>query len=135
VLGIILLALLVIGMAIGLQRGTTANVLTTAAGATAQTGSVFAIPQDWSPSDELAYQVHISGGTFSALSVNFFFSLDGVNFAAAPQYQDNTHLDNTNVVEVGATAVLAKFVFMQVSISGGVVASGSPVVTVTIWPR
>lgn len=130
-----LFALLAVGMAIGLQRGTTNNVLTTAAGATAQTGSVFAIPQDWSPSDEIAYQVHIAGGTFSALNVNFFFSLDGVNFPVAPQYQDNTHLDNTNVIEIGSTAVLAKAPFLQVSISAGVVATGSPVVTVSVWPR
>lgn len=127
-------ALLAVGV-IGLQRAIVQNVLTTAAGATAQTGSVYAIPQDWSSSDIIAYEVLITGGTFSALSVNFFLSLDGVNFPAAPQYQDNTHLNNSNVIEIGSVAVVAKMPFLQVSISGGVVASGSPVVTVSVWPR
>lgn len=119
---------------IGLQRGVVQNILTTAAGATAQVGDVFAIPQDWSSSDELLYQFVISGGTFSALHVKLALSLDGVNFPGN-QVDDTTVTGNIGSVQMGTTLEKTKAPFVRAEVSGGTVATGSPVVTVKIWPR
>ena len=127
------LALFALGV-IGLQRAVTTAILATAAGATAQTGLVFAVPNDWSSSDEIAYQITIAGGTFSALTVTISLSLDGVNFPVN-QVSDTTHANAMGVIEAGTTLEKVKAPFLQAAISNGTVASGSPTVTVTIWPR
>lgn len=119
---------------IGLQRAVVQTILVTAAGATAQTGDAYAIPQDWSSSDVLMYQIIVSGGTFSALHTKLALSLDGLNF---PSFQvDDTSLAGAvGVVQMGTTLNNVKAPFVQASISGGTVATGSPVVTVKLWPR
>jgi hypothetical protein len=119
---------------IGLQRAIVQTVLTTAAGATGQTGDVFAIPQDWSASDAILYQYVVTGGTFSALHVKLELSLDGVNFPVA-NVDDTTFVGNIGIVEIGSTLVASKAPFLRAEISGGVVATGSPIVTVKVWPR
>lgn len=131
--GLLACAMLAVGI-IGLQRAITQTILATAAGATAQTGDIYAIPQDWSSSNELAYQIIISGGTFSALTVAIALSLDGVNFPAN-QVSDTSHLGAIGIIQMGTTLESVKAPFLQAAISGGTVASGSPVVTVKVWPR
>lgn len=119
---------------IGLQRAVVQNILTTAAGATAQVGDVYAIPQDWSSSDELLYQFTVSGGAFSALTVKLALSLDGINFPAN-QVSDTTVTGNIGSVQMGTTLEKTKAPFVRAEVSGGTVSSGSPIVTVKIWPR
>lgn len=119
---------------IGLQRAVVQTILTTAAGATAQVGDVFALPQDWSSSDILMYQYVISGGTFTSLHVKIEASLDGVNFPVA-NVDDTTATGNIGVLQMGTTLNHATPPFLRAELTTGVVNTGSPIVTLKIWKR
>lgn len=69
-----------------------------------------ALPADMSPSDEFDVQYQGVGAAPTAITVNVFGSLDGINFSATPMMTSA----NTNDV----LSIKAKFPFVQIQITG-----------------
>ena len=120
----------------GLQRSIIQNILSSIAGATAQVGLWYALPEGWDSVDEIEWQSVISGGVFSALTVSIDLSEDGVNaLTATPLVSDAGHVNNGGVIFDPTGKVPMRAAFIRASISGGAITSGSPSVAVNIRAR
>lgn len=124
----------------GIQRATVVALAAFAASALSGTGNVIALPNDWSASDEVIWQLAIAGGTYSALTVIINGSLDGVNwFQVAKDVTFTTGAGGILGGKVNDTSSTTIFPirppFLQVVVSNGTVNTGAPVITVNGYVR